>query len=97
MLVQALGGLVFLGGLAYTAQTFRLSERGHIADRYTKAVEQPASQQRSVRAGGILALGACNRVLDLCSKRAFADWWTTTAAQQCFTKISAAVLDHRRF
>jgi hypothetical protein len=41
-------------------------------------------------------LGACNRVQDPCSKRAFADWWTTTAAQ-CFIKISAAVLDHCQF
>jgi hypothetical protein len=56
MLVQVLGGLVLLGGLAYTSRTFRLSERGHIADRYTKAVEQLASQQRSVRAGGVYAL-----------------------------------------
>jgi hypothetical protein len=75
-----------MGKLQVTART--LFSSGH--------VEQPASQQRSVRAGGILALRACNRVLDLCSKRAFADWWTTTAAQ-CFIKISAAVLDHRRF
>jgi hypothetical protein len=46
--------------------------------------------------GTYLALAACNRVVDPCSKRAFADWWTTTAADR-FTKISAAVLDHRRF
>jgi transposase len=46
--------------------------------------------------GTYLALAACNRVVDPCSKRAFADWWATTAADR-FTKISAAVLDHRRF
>ena len=46
--------------------------------------------------GTYLALAACNRVVDPCSKRAFADWWATTAADR-FTKISAGVLDHRRF
>jgi transposase len=48
----------------------------------------------SVRADPTLA--ACNRVVNPCSKRAFAHWWATTAADR-FTKISAALLDHRRF
>src|SRR6266702_172094 len=46
--------------------------------------------------GTYLALAALNRVVDPCSKRAFADWWRTTAADR-FTKIPASVLDHRRF
>jgi transposase len=46
--------------------------------------------------GTYLALAVCNRVVDPCSKRAFADWWATTSADR-FTKISAAVLGHRRF
>jgi transposase len=46
--------------------------------------------------GTYLALAALNRVVDPCSKRAFADWWRTTAADR-FTKIPAAALDHRRF
>ena len=46
--------------------------------------------------GTYLALAALNRVVDPCSKRAFADWWRTTAADR-FTKISASALDHRRF
>jgi transposase len=46
--------------------------------------------------GAYLALAALNRLADPCSKRAFADWWRTTAAPR-FTKISASVLDHRRF
>jgi hypothetical protein len=48
----------------------------------------------SVRADPTLA--ACNRVMNPCSKRAFAHWWATTAADR-FTKISAALPDHRRF
>jgi transposase len=46
--------------------------------------------------GTCLALAALNRVVDPCSRRGFADWWRTTAADR-FTKISASVLDHRRF
>ena len=46
--------------------------------------------------GTYLALAALNRLVDPCSKRAFADWWKTTAADR-FTKISAGVLDHRKF
>jgi transposase len=46
--------------------------------------------------GTLLALAALNRLVDPCSKRAFAAWWKTTAADR-FTKIAASVLDHRRF
>jgi transposase len=46
--------------------------------------------------GTYLALAALNRVVDPCSKRAFADWWRGTAADR-FTKIPASALNHRRF
>ncbi|MGH3922142.1 MAG: IS1634 family transposase [Pseudonocardiaceae bacterium] len=46
--------------------------------------------------GTYLALAALNRLVDPCSKRGFADWWRTTAADR-FVKIPSAVLDHRRF
>jgi transposase len=46
--------------------------------------------------GTYLALAVLNRVVDPCSKRGFADWWRTTAADR-FTKIPASALDHRRF
>ena len=46
--------------------------------------------------GTYLALAAVNRVVDPCSKRGFADWWGTTAADR-FTKIPVSALDHRRF
>jgi transposase len=46
--------------------------------------------------GTYLALAALNRLVDPCSKRAFAEWWATTAADR-FTKIPSTVLDHRRF
>jgi transposase len=46
--------------------------------------------------GTYLALTALNRVVDPCSRSAFADWWTTTAGER-FTDIRAGVLEHRRF
>src|SRR6266480_4661196 len=46
--------------------------------------------------GTFLALAALGRLVDPCSKRAFADWWKSTAADR-FTKISAGALDHRKF
>src|SRR5665811_546087 len=44
--------------------------------------------------GTYLALAVLNRVVDPCSKRGFADWWKTTAADR-FTKIRAAVVFHQ--
>ena len=46
--------------------------------------------------GTYLGLAALNRLVDPCSKRGFADWWRTTAADR-FVKVPAAALDHRRF
>jgi hypothetical protein len=69
-LVQALGGFVLLGGLLFTARTFRLGVRNldlatrnheialqqQLTDRYTKAVEQLGSDTLDARLGGIYAL-----------------------------------------
>jgi transposase len=46
--------------------------------------------------GTYLALAALGRVVEPGSKLAFADFWATTAADR-FTRISARVLDHRKF
>ena len=46
--------------------------------------------------GTYLALAALGRLVDPCSKLGFEKWWRTTAADR-FTKISAGVLDHRKF
>jgi transposase len=55
---------------------------------------------RHAHAGGsvgtYLALATLNRVVDPCSKRAFADWWATTAGPR-WVKLDEAALDHRRF
>ncbi len=63
-----------------------------IIDEVTGA--RPAGQP--LPTGAYLALAALNRLVDPCSKRAFADWWKTTAADR-FTKVPASALDHRRF
>ncbi|MER5890904.1 hypothetical protein ABT160_44405 [Streptomyces sp. NPDC001941] len=52
-LVAALGAGV---ALLYTARTYRLTRRGQITDRFTKALERLGSDQEYVRIGGILAL-----------------------------------------
>ncbi|MEV4894337.1 hypothetical protein AB0K48_33620 [Nonomuraea sp. NPDC055795] len=56
-------GLAALVAVIYTARnantarrTFQLGERGHVTDRYGKAVEQLGSAQAPVRLGGLYAL-----------------------------------------
>jgi pentapeptide repeat protein len=39
-----------------TARTFEVTERGHLTDRYTKAIEQLGSEALDLRLGGIYAL-----------------------------------------
>ena len=46
--------------------------------------------------GTYLALAVLNRVVDPCSKRAFADWWATTSGPR-WVKVDEQGLDHRRF
>lgn len=52
-LVVATGAV---GSLAYTVRTYRLTRRGQISDRYTKAIEQLDNQHESICIGGIFAL-----------------------------------------
>ena len=64
-----------------------------------EAIDSAVGSRRSdagASVGTYLALASLNRLVDPCSKRAFADWWKTTAADR-FTKIGASVLDHRKF
>jgi transposase len=46
--------------------------------------------------GTYLALATLNRIVDPRSKRAFADWWASTAGPR-WVKVDDAALDHRRF
>ncbi len=66
-----------------------------VADLVDEAAGAAPSGQ-PLSTGTYLALAVLNRVVDPCSKRGFADWWRTTAADR-FTKIGVSALDHRRF
>lgn len=46
--------------------------------------------------GTYIALAVANRLVDPCSKLAFAKWWATTAGDR-WVRVPAAALDHRRF
>lgn len=56
----------------------------------------PRRSDAAASVGTYLALAAANRIVDPCSKAAFADWWATTAGPR-FVKVAEAALDHRRF
>jgi transposase len=56
----------------------------------------PRHANAGASVGTYLALATLNRVVDPCSKRAFADWWATTAGPR-WVKVDDAALDHRRF
>lgn len=56
----------------------------------------PRRADAAVSVGTYIALATANRVVDPCSKRAFADWWATTAGSR-WVKTPAGALDHRRF
>lgn len=57
VLVISIGGAIVVGvGLLYTARNYRLSHRGQVTDRFTKALEQLGSSALYVRIGAIHAL-----------------------------------------
>jgi uncharacterized protein YjbI with pentapeptide repeats len=56
-LLQALGGLVLAAGAYFTGRTFALNREGQITERFTRAVEQLADDEKlDIRLGGIYAL-----------------------------------------
>ena len=62
-------------------------------------IDEVVGSRRSDAAASVgtyLALATANRVVDPCSKLAFAEWWATTAGDR-FLRLPAAALDHRRF
>ena len=52
-----LAGVVAVAGAIFTGLTFRLSQRGQGTERFNKAIELMGSPDKSVRLGGIEALG----------------------------------------
>jgi transposase len=58
----------------------------------------PRRSDVGVSVGTYLALATVNRIVDPCSKRAFAAWWETTAgARFVRPRLPAGATDHRRF
>ncbi len=56
LVVSGIGAVVVAVGLLYTARNYRLSYRGQVTDRYTKALERLGSSEMYVRIGGLHAL-----------------------------------------
>jgi hypothetical protein len=56
----------------------------------------PRHAHAGASVGTYLALATLNRIVDPCSKRAFADLWTATSGPR-WVKLDAQALDHRRF
>src|SRR5680860_794406 len=66
-----------------------------------EVVDEVVGERRadaSASVGTYLALATVNRIVDPCSKRAFADWWDTTAGPRFVRpRLPAGATDHRRF
>jgi Type II secretion system (T2SS), protein M/Pentapeptide repeats (8 copies) len=63
-LLQAVGGLVLLIGLYFTAKTWRTAQEGQVTDRFTRAINQLGEvgpEKLAVRLGGIYALERISR------------------------------------
>jgi transposase len=56
----------------------------------------PRRADAAASVGTYLALATANRIVDPCSKLAFADWWAGTAGPR-WVRVAGAGLDHRRF
>ena len=76
------------------AGVWSMLDRLDVAGTVDAVVTRRADAGASV--GAYIALATANRIVDPCSKRVFADWWSTTAGPR-WVKLSATALDHRRF
>ena len=76
------------------AAVWSVLERLDVAGVVDAVVSRRADAGASV--GTYMALATANRIVEPCSKAAFADWWATTAGPR-WVKLSDAALDHRRF
>jgi transposase len=76
------------------AAVWSVLERLDVAGVVDAVVSRRADAGASV--GTYMALATANRIVDPCSKAAFADWWATTAGPR-WVKVTDAALDHRRF
>src|SRR5438067_5062242 len=76
------------------AAVWAMLERLDVAGVVDRVVPRYANAAASV--GTYIALATANRIVDPCSKLAFAEWWATTAGPR-WVKVGEGALDHRRF
>jgi transposase len=76
------------------AAVWSVLERLDVAGVIDAVVPRYANAAASV--GTYIALATANRIVDPCSKLAFADWWDTTAGPR-WLRLRGGVLDHRQF
>jgi transposase len=77
------------------AAVWSMLERMRVAEIVDDVVG-PRRADAGASVGAYIALAVANRVADPCSKRAFAEWWQTTAGDR-WVKVPTSALDHRRF
>ena len=79
------------------AAVWGLCQRLGVADIVDEVVG-PRRADAAASVGTYLTLATVNRIVDPCSKRAFADWWDTTAGPRFVRpRLPAGATDHRRF
>jgi len=79
------------------AAVWGLCQQLGVADIVDEVVG-PRRADAAASVGTYLTLATVNRIVDPCSKRAFADWWDTTAGPRFVRpRLPAGATDHRRF
>ncbi len=76
------------------AAVWAMLERLGVRDVVDEIAPRYANAAASV--GTYIALACANRIVEPCSKLAFAEWWATTAGPR-WVKLADTALDHRRF
>ncbi len=76
------------------AAVWAMLERLGVRDVVDEMAPRYANAAASV--GTYIALACANRIVEPCSKLAFAEWWATTAGPR-WVKLADTALDHRRF
>ena len=77
------------------AAVWAILERLRVAEIVDEVVGGRRADARA-SVGTYIALAVANRLVDPCSKLAFARWWAKTAGDR-WVRLPAAALDHRRF
>jgi hypothetical protein len=81
-LVQAVGGLLLLGGAFFTWQQLQIAQEGQITERFTRAINQIGSKNLHVRLGGIYALERIARTSEA-DRGAIAEVLTAYIRERC--------------